>query len=107
MVAVLAFAAQTPVGLVLCFEGFSSFLCQPLLNIHDVVVDPRFRGQGVAQQLLQEVESIARQRGCCKLTLEVLSGNLAAQSAYKKFGFAAYELDPAMGQAMFWQKYLN
>jgi len=106
VVAVLAFAKQTPVGLALCFEGFSSFLCRPLLNIHDLVVSQAFRGQGVSQKMLQAVESIAKQRGYCKLTLEVLAGNLAAQAAYKKFGFNAYELDPNMGQALFWEKVL-
>jgi hypothetical protein len=37
---VLAFARdenQTPVGLVNCIEGFSTFAAKPLFNIHDVV----------------------------------------------------------------------
>ena len=34
-------------GLVNCFEGFSTFACKPLLNIHDVVVLAPFRGRGV------------------------------------------------------------
>jgi hypothetical protein len=38
--------------------------------------------------------------------LEVLTGNRLAQSAYLKFGFGAYELDPEMGGAIFWQKAL-
>ena len=107
VVAVLAFNEQNPVGLILCFEGFSSFLCQPLLNIHDVVVLAPFRDQGIAQKMLQAIEDIAKQRGYCKLTLEVLSGNLPAQAAYKKFGFHAYELDPNMGQALFWEKIIS
>jgi hypothetical protein len=32
---------------------------------------------------------VARQRGCCKITLEVLEGNAVAQASYGKFGFAA------------------
>ncbi|WP_213881134.1 GNAT family N-acetyltransferase [Pseudomonas sp. dw_358] len=101
---VLAFVAGEPVGLVNCFEGFSTFVCRPLVNIHDVVVLDGFRGLGIAQKMLAEVEKIARQRGCCKLTLEVLEGNVGAQAAYRKMGFAGYELDPQMGRAMFWQK---
>jgi hypothetical protein len=27
-----------PVGLINCVEGFSTFACQPLVNVHDVVV---------------------------------------------------------------------
>ncbi|MCW8907409.1 MAG: GNAT family N-acetyltransferase [Sedimenticola sp.] len=104
LVAVLAFDRERPVGLVNCFEGFSTFRCQPLLNIHDVVVVPEYRRQGVARKMLLEVERIARERGCCKLTLEVLEGNKPAREAYRDLGFSGYELDPVMGRALFWEK---
>ncbi|TVP91480.1 MAG: GNAT family N-acetyltransferase [Pseudomonadaceae bacterium] len=103
---VLAWAGDQAVGLVNCFMGFSTFVAQPLVNIHDVAVLPDYRGQGISQQMLAEVEAIARERGCCKLTLEVLEGNTPAQQAYLKLGFAGYALDPVMGRAMFWQKKL-
>lgn len=103
---VLAFIAGEPVGLVNCFEGFSTFACRPLVNIHDVVVLSSHRGLGISQKMLAKVEEIARQRGCCKLTLEVLEGNEVAKAAYKKQGFDGYQLDPQMGRAMFWQKTL-
>ncbi|UJJ31514.1 GNAT family N-acetyltransferase [Halopseudomonas maritima] len=95
------------VGLTNCFEGFSTFKAQPLLNIHDVVVSTHARGRGVARLMLQRVETIARERGCCKLTLEVLEGNRVAQNSYRAVGFNGYELDPAMGRAMFWEKPLT
>ncbi len=101
---VLCYVDDEAAGLVNCFEGFSTFSCQPLMNIHDVTVLKKFRGLGLSQLLLAEVENIAKARGCCKLTLEVLEGNQAAQKAYLKNGFAGYELDPAMGRALFWQK---
>ena len=72
-----------------------------------MVVLQEFRGQGISRNILEKVEEIAVQKGCCKLTLEVLSGNTAARSVYQKFGFNNYELDPAHGQAMFWQKLLG
>ncbi len=52
---------------------------------------------------------IARQRGCCKITLEVLEvleGNAVAQGAYSKFGFSAGMFDPAHGRMLFWIKAL-
>lgn len=101
---VLAVADGQYVGLINCFEGFSTFKGKPLINIHDVIVSRRWRGQGVARQMLDQVEKIARQRGCCKLTLEVLEGNKAAQRAYLNFGFEGYQLVPEMGRAMFWEK---
>jgi len=93
-----------PAGLVNCFNGFSTFSCKPLINIHDVVVLKRFRARGLSQLMLYEVENIAKESGCCKITLEVLEGNEAAKKAYLKNGFVSYELDPKMGKALFWQK---
>ena len=103
---VLCFVDGVPAGLVNCFEGFSTFEARPLVNIHDVVVLPQYRSQGISHRMIAEVERIARERGCCKMTLEVLEGNEVAQGAYRKIGFANYEFDPAMGRAMFWQKKL-
>lgn len=104
--AVLVMDDDKPAALALCFEGFSSFECAPLINIHDLVVAPAYRGHGLSLRLLEGVEAAARARGCCKLTLEVLEGNTTAQAAYRRFGFAGYELDPKLGRAMFWQKKL-
>jgi len=103
---VLCFADERAVGLVNCFQGFSTFKCQPLINIHDIVVRKDFRGQGISLKMLALVEHEAKERGCCKLTLEVLEQNTVAKSAYQRFGFDAYELLPRMGQALFWQKVL-
>ena len=103
----LAYDEDKPIGLVNAFEGFSTFANEPLINIHDVVVHRDHRGQGVAQQLLAVVEEVAKARGCCKLTLEVLSRNTTAQASYKRFGFDSYSLDPNQGGAWFWQKKLS
>lgn len=103
---VLAFDGDTPVGLVNCLEGFSTFKGRPLVNVHDVAVLASHRGRGIAEAMLAEVERIARERGACKLTLEVLSGNGPAMRLYQRIGFAGYQLDPAMGSAQFLQKWL-
>lgn len=103
---VLAFDGGQPVGLINCIEGFSTFACKPLVNVHDVAVLSSHRGRGVAQCMLEKVEAIALARGACKLTLEVLSGNRSAIRLYERAGFAPYALDPAMGQAQFFQKWL-
>jgi len=104
---VLAFERATPVGLINAIEGFSTFACRPLVNVHDVVVLPGHRGRGIAAQLFAAVEAIARERGACKLTLEVLEGNTSARALYRRLGFTAYQLDPAMGSAQFLQKWLD
>jgi len=102
----IAWLDGQPIGLINCFEGYSTFKAKPLLNVHDIAVLSAHRGQGVGHALLKAAEDHARNRGCCKLTLEVLSGNGPAMASYKRFGFAQYELDPAAGQAQFMQKWL-
>lgn len=102
----LAFDGEQPAGFANCIEGFSSFACKPLLNIHDFAVAPAYRQRGVGKLLMQAVEHCARHLGCCKITLEVLEGNTAARSLYKACGFEGYELDPATGKAMFMHRVL-
>lgn len=107
---VLAFIGESeemPVGLVNCMQGFSSFACRPLINVHDLAVLRSHRGQRIAERMLALVETMARERGACKLTLEVLSGNQSAMHLYARMGFAPYALDPAAGQASFMQKWLE
>lgn len=104
---VIAYADGRGVGLVNCFESLSTFRCKPLINIHDIVVDPEFRGLDIGHKMLIMVEEEAKKRGCCKLTLEVLERNDSAKSLYKKYGFKAFELDPANGRALFWEKELS
>lgn len=83
----LAYHGATPVGIAVCFQGFSTFAARPLLNIHDLAVLPEYRRQGVGRQLLQQVEAKGRFLGCCKLTLEVREDNHRAQGLYREVGF--------------------
>jgi GNAT superfamily N-acetyltransferase len=95
------------VGLMNAFEAFSTFAAAPLLNIHDVYVLPALRGTGIGRAMFQYAERVARHRGYCKMTLEVLSGNLPALHLYRAEGFEAYVLDEQLGHALFWQKKLS
>ena len=97
----------TPVGLANCMEGFSTFACKPLVNVHDLAVLRSHRGQGIAQKLLEAAEAQARARGACKLTLEVLSGNHGAVRLYERVGYANYQLGELAGTAQFMQKWLD
>lgn len=106
---VLAFDGEsdtTPVGLVNCLQGFSTFACKPLVNVHDVAVVSGYQGRGIAERMFALVEAVARERGACKLTLEVLSSNSGAIRVYTRVGFAGYALGAATGEARFMQKYL-
>jgi len=103
-ISILAYVEEQPAGLVNCFEGFSTFSCKPLINVHDMIVASEFRSLGLGTKMLKMVEEIAIERDCCKLTLEVLEKNYIAKNTYQKFGFNPYQLDPVLGKAEFWEK---
>lgn len=103
----LAYSDDEAVGLANAFFGYSTFAARPLINIHDVVTHPDYRGHGVATALFAEIESIARAEGCCKITLEVLGENARAKALYKHLGYGGYGLGEGQGSAEFWQKALT
>jgi len=96
----LAHTEDRYVGMAICFMGFSTFSARPLINIHDFMVLPDFQKRGIGKALLREVERIARERGCCKITLEVQMKNTAARHIYQSFGFKASFLDPEAGEQL-------
>ena len=86
----LAVGDGAPVGIAVCFFGFSTFAARTLLNVHDLAVLPEWRGRGVGRLLLGAAEERARKRGCCKLTLEVQDDNHRARHVYARFGFSDF-----------------
>jgi ribosomal protein S18 acetylase RimI-like enzyme len=103
----LAWQDGAAIGLANCFTGFSTFAARPLVNVHDIVVDPAHRGRGVARALFAAIEARARAIGAVRVTLEVLSGNEPARALYRSLGYGDYILDPTKGHALFWQKVLD
>lgn len=102
----LAFAKDIPVGIAVCFRGFSTFAAKPLINIHDFAVLPEWRGQGIGNQILKAVENHAMATGCCKLTLEVQEKNNTAQAVYHAFGFNQAQYVQEAGKSLFYVKKL-
>ena len=100
----LAYDQTSPVGVAVCFRGFSTFVARPLINVHDLAVLPTHRGRGVGRKLLAAVETRARESGCCKLTREVLENNRVARRFYADFGFAPATYVPQAGVALFLAK---
>lgn len=71
-----------------------------LLNI----LPAKYANPTDACSLVMLLDAYARERGDCKLTLEVPSGKGSARRLYERVGFAGYQLDPALGQAQFLPK---
>jgi len=102
----LAWVGDECAGMTNCLWGYSTFAAKPLINIHDLGVQKKYRGRGISTALLRAIEDHGRTRNACKVTLEVLGNNHIAQASYNQFGFKVYELTAGAGKAEFWQKYL-
>jgi ribosomal protein S18 acetylase RimI-like enzyme len=100
----LAYQGAEPIGIAVCFLGFSTFAARPLINIHDITVKPALRGRGIGRQLLAAVERKARELGCCKLTLEVQENNHRAKRTYHAAGFERMQYLEAAGGALYFAK---
>ena len=96
----LARANKDYVGMAICFFGFSTFHARSLINIHDFMVLEDFRGQGIGRALLNEIEIIARDMDCCKITLEVQENNTPARRLYRSGGFKDSFLDQEAGSQL-------
>ena len=94
----LAYADAEPVGIATCFRGFSTFLARPLINIHDLSVLPVWRGRGIGRRLLEAIAGIAKERGCCKVTLEV--GEPTVEMFRRKAGRSADGYRRMMGELL-------
>ncbi|MFT7558583.1 MAG: GNAT superfamily N-acetyltransferase [Flavobacteriales bacterium] len=102
-ISLIAYTDGKAIALINAFEGFSSFAAKPLINVHDVFVAKEHRGTGIVYKMMEELGRIALERGCCKLTLEVLSKNDRAKKAYLTMGYKPYDLGEDGGHAEFWQ----
>jgi GNAT superfamily N-acetyltransferase len=97
----LAYLGSEPVGLAICFRGFSTFAARPLVNISDYFVFPEHRGLGIGRRLLSAIEQHASELGCCRLTLEVQENNHNARRVYAAAGFAQAVYVPEAGGSLY------
>ena len=77
-----------PVGfLVCCPDWRPGGTGEPVLEIHELVVDPDFRGRGIARALMEEALRLGRARGRRQAFLWVGEGNRPARKWYWRLGF--------------------
>ena len=82
----LGYFKRVPVGFVLYFHNFSTFLGLPGIYIEDLFVDEAFRRRGFGAALLRYVAKLAKQRKCGRLEWSVLDWNEPAINFYRKLG---------------------
>jgi ribosomal protein S18 acetylase RimI-like enzyme len=64
------------------------------LFVEELAVHPAYQGQGVGTFVLEQIEHIARVRGCTHVVLEVAENNRSAVQFYR--GRSFYKLDSAI-----------
>jgi len=82
----IAFYKKDPVGFVLFFHNYSTFLGQPGIYIEDLYVEEAFRRRGFGRALLNYVAQLAQERRCGRLEWSVLDWNEPAINFYQKLG---------------------
>jgi len=83
--------SESTEGVLIAFEGYSSFAQAQLFNVHDVHVAPAARGHGVGTALMSALEDLAREHRFAKVTLEVAASNTGAIALYRRLGYAGLE----------------
>lgn len=81
----IAESQNLPVGFVLYFFNFSTFLGKPGLYIEDLFVKEQFRGKGFGKALMQQCAKIAVENGCGRMEWSVLDWN-PARKFYESLG---------------------
>ena len=82
----IGYFQNKPIGMVLFFHNYSTFLGRPGLYIEDLFVDESYRGSGFGAALLRYVARLAVERNCGRLEWSVLDWNKPAVDFYTKLG---------------------
>ncbi|WP_459201137.1 GNAT family N-acetyltransferase [Methanococcus sp. CF] len=83
--ALIVEARSEPVGLVLFFHNFSTFLGKPGIYIEDLYIKEEFRGMGLGKKIFEYLSNLAKERNCGRIEWVVLDWN-PARKFYEKMG---------------------
>jgi GNAT superfamily N-acetyltransferase len=95
----LACLDGAPVGFVLYFHTFSTFVGKPGIYLEDLFVRPEARGLGAGKRLFAYLAHTALERGCARLDWAVLDWNEPSIGFYRSLGavdqseWTTYRLD--------------
>ena len=96
----LASVGGEDVGFTQLYPVFASLSQAPNWILNDLYVDPRARGAGVGEALLEAARQLALSNGSSELMLQTARTNTTAQRLYERLGwvrddeFLVYTLDP-------------
>ena len=76
-----------PIGFVIA--ALQMFYIIPYVYIESIYVEPKYRGAGISQKLLEKAEHWGIERGAKFLQLHVSEANESAINSYKKSGYVS------------------
>ncbi len=82
----LAIVDAQPVGFVLYFYNYSTFLGRGGIYIEDLFVKPEFRSLGIGKKILIHLAKICKEKNLPRLQLWVLDWNTNAIGFYERIG---------------------
>ena len=88
---VIAELESVPVGFILWFSTYSTFLGKPGIHVEDLFVLPGMRGRGIGKCLLAWVARVAHGRGWGRVEWSVLDWNAPSIAFYEKLGAVPME----------------
>lgn len=80
------------VGFTQCYPTFSTVSLSSVWLLNDLFVDPNYRGQKIADELMQVAEKAAKEAGASRIWLRTAHTNLPAQALYEGRGWAQDEV---------------
>jgi len=80
---ILGFYDNEPVGFMLFFHNYSTFLAKPGIYLEDLYLKPEMRGKGLGKTMLSYLAKVAKERDCGRLEWWVLNWNKPAIDFYK------------------------
>lgn len=75
-----------PIGFMLFFYNFSTFLGKAGLYLEDLYVEPEMRGKGLGKIMLSQLAKLAVQRRCGRVEWACLDWNEPSVQFYKSLG---------------------
>ena len=84
--AMIGYYKDEPVGFILFFHNFSTFLGKPGIYLEDLFIKTEFRGKGFGKMFLMFLAKLAKERDCGRFEWSVLDWNEPAINFYKSLG---------------------
>lgn len=87
----LAYYNNEPVGFMVYFFNFSTFLCKHGIYLEDLFVLPDYRGKGFGKVMLSYLAGIAVAENCGRMEWSVLDWNTPSIEFYKSLNAVAMD----------------